>query len=268
MSACACCVCFLLLCYSILCVCVCVVSHHSSWIHLSPSWKLTVLYILLPFLPPFPFLSISDYPLFPLLTPILLYSSLHFSPPPSLFLSHRLNPPFRVWMVAVETAFAHSLLMEGGAAAAISQLDSVTQQQVTWRSLATTLPQGPANPEPLSFSKPPYLSFLYHASYRSRSFILSQMTQNSTSTLNITAVLPCLIQHPLYLPLCLVFIQQCPLPLQLQVTQMNHSEEVYSPFEVQYVYRCNILNLCILSFTLSNLLDTTFWNKANCASCV
>lgn len=136
-------------------------------------------------------------------------------------------------MVAVETAFAHSLLMEGGAAAAISQLDSVTQQQVTWRSLATTLPQGPANPEPLSFSKPPYLSFLYHASYRSRSFILSQMTQNSTSTLNITAVLPCLIQHPLYLTLCLVLIQPCPLPLSLQVTQMKHIEEVYSLFEVQ-----------------------------------
>lgn len=58
----------------------------------------------------------------------------------------------------METAFAHSLLMEGAAAAAISQLDSVARQQVTWRSLATTLLQEPANPLNLSLPPSPYTS--------------------------------------------------------------------------------------------------------------
>ncbi len=58
----------------------------------------------------------------------------------------------------METAFAHSLLMEGAAAAAISQLDSVARQQVTWRSLATTLLQEPANPLNLSLSPSPHTS--------------------------------------------------------------------------------------------------------------
>lgn len=53
----------------------------------------------------------------------------------------------------METAFAYSLLMEGAAAAAISQLDSVAMQRVTWRSLATTLLQEPDNP--LNLSLPP-----------------------------------------------------------------------------------------------------------------
>lgn len=55
----------------------------------------------------------------------------------------------------METAFAHSLLMEGAAAAAISQLDSVARQQVTWCSLATPLLQEPANPLNLSLSVSP-----------------------------------------------------------------------------------------------------------------
>lgn len=46
--------------------------------------------------------------------------------------------------------------MEGAAAAAISQLDSVARQQVTWRSLATTLLQEPANPLNLSLSPSPH----------------------------------------------------------------------------------------------------------------
>ena len=56
----------------------------------------------------------------------------------------------------METAFAHSLLMEGAAAAAISQLDSVARQQVTWCSLATTLLQKPANPLNLFLSPSPH----------------------------------------------------------------------------------------------------------------
>lgn len=61
----------------------------------------------------------------------------------------------------METAFAHSLLMEGAAAAAISQLDSVARQQVTWRSLATTLLQEPANPLNLSLSPSPHTSLFF-----------------------------------------------------------------------------------------------------------
>lgn len=48
---------------------------------------------------------------------------------------------------------AHSPLTEGAAAAAVDQLDGVARQQVTWRSLATTLLQEPANP--LNLSPPP-----------------------------------------------------------------------------------------------------------------
>lgn len=61
----------------------------------------------------------------------------------------------------METAFAHSPLMEGAAAAAISQLDSVARQQVTWRSLATTLLQEPANPLNLSLSPSPNTSLFF-----------------------------------------------------------------------------------------------------------
>lgn len=61
----------------------------------------------------------------------------------------------------METAFAHSLLMEGAAAAAISQLDSVARQQVTWRSLATTLLQEPANPLNLSLPPSPHTSLFF-----------------------------------------------------------------------------------------------------------
>ena len=64
----------------------------------------------------------------------------------------------------METAFAHSLLMEGAAAAAISQLDSVARQQVTWRSLATTLLQEPANPLNLSLSPSPHTSAFFFPS--------------------------------------------------------------------------------------------------------
>lgn len=64
-----------------------------------------------------------------------------------------------MWPVAMETAFAHSPPMEGAAAAAISQLDSVARQQVTWRSLATTPLQEPDNPLNLSFSIPQHLAF-------------------------------------------------------------------------------------------------------------
>ena len=63
----------------------------------------------------------------------------------------------------METAFAHSLLMEGAAAAAISQLDSVARQQVTWRSLATTLLQEPANPLNLSLSPSPHTSVFFYS---------------------------------------------------------------------------------------------------------
>lgn len=62
----------------------------------------------------------------------------------------------------METAFTHSLLMEGAAAAAISQLDSVARQQVTWRSLATTPLQKPDNPLNLSLPPSPHTSiFLF-----------------------------------------------------------------------------------------------------------
>lgn len=61
----------------------------------------------------------------------------------------------------METAFAHSPLMEGAAAAAIFQLDSVARQQVTWRSLATTLLQEPANPLNLSLSPSPHTSLYF-----------------------------------------------------------------------------------------------------------
>lgn len=64
----------------------------------------------------------------------------------------------------METAFAHSPLMEGAAAAAISQLDSVARQQVTWRSLATTLLQEPANPINLSLSPSPNTSLFFFSS--------------------------------------------------------------------------------------------------------
>lgn len=53
---------------------------------------------------------------------------------------------------------AHSPLMEGAAAAAVDQLDGVARQQVTWRSLATTLLQEPANPLNLSLSPSPNTS--------------------------------------------------------------------------------------------------------------
>lgn len=58
-----------------------------------------------------------------------------------------------MWPVAMETA------SEGAAAAAISPLDSVARQQVTWRSLATTLLQEPANPLNLSLSPSSNTSF-------------------------------------------------------------------------------------------------------------
>lgn len=58
----------------------------------------------------------------------------------------------------METAFAYSLLMEGAAAAAISQLHSVAMQRVTWRSLATTLLQEPDNPLNLSLPPSPHTS--------------------------------------------------------------------------------------------------------------
>lgn len=50
---------------------------------------------------------------------------------------------------------AHSPPTEGAAAAAVDQLDSVARQQVTCRSLATTLLQEPANPLNLSLSPSP-----------------------------------------------------------------------------------------------------------------
>lgn len=45
--------------------------------------------------------------------------------------------------------------MEGAATAAVDRLDSVARQQVTWRSLATTVLQEPANPLNLSLSPSP-----------------------------------------------------------------------------------------------------------------
>lgn len=84
----------------------------------------------------------------------------------------------------METAFAHSLLMEGAAAAAISQLDRVARQRVTWRSLATTLLQEPANPLNLSVSIPPHLAFFFSPpSRRSPLIFLSKIAFNVTGSL-------------------------------------------------------------------------------------
>lgn len=79
----------------------------------------------------------------------------------------------------METAFAHSLLMEGAAAAAISQLDSVARQQVTWRSLATTLLQEPANSLNLSLPPSPHTSlFFLHPPL----LFISKITLNATES--------------------------------------------------------------------------------------
>lgn len=70
---------------------------------------------------------------------------------------HRLQKlPFRdVTGCHGNCLLAHSPPTEGAAAAAVDQLDSVARQQVTWRSLATTLLQEPANPLNLSLSPSP-----------------------------------------------------------------------------------------------------------------
>lgn len=103
------------------------------------------------------FLSIAAHPLF-LPNTCPCWVPFPFSLLPFFFLLS-LNLPFS----DMTGCHGNCLLMEGAAAAAISQLDSVARQQVTWRSLATTLLQEPANPLNLSLSPSPHTSlFILH----------------------------------------------------------------------------------------------------------
>lgn len=94
------------------------------------------------------------YPNFSLIPILAEFASLFYF----FLLPSRKKIHSEIWTVAMETAFTHSLLMEGAAAAAISQWDSVARQQVTWRSLATTPLQKPDNSFNLSPSIPPHLN--------------------------------------------------------------------------------------------------------------
>lgn len=101
------------------------------------------------------FSSITAWPLFPLNTCSCWVPSSLLLPTLSL------NLPFRDVTSCHGNCLRPLLLMEGAAAAAISQLDSVARQQVTWCSLATTLLQEPANPLNLSLSPFPNTSIFF-----------------------------------------------------------------------------------------------------------
>lgn len=220
---------------------------HSLWINFSLK---SSLYICLTFPPPFSFFPMSDCSLFPLNT----Y--------PSLLFSLSLSPPFL--FVSLSSSKSSIQVLNGCRGNCLHPLPvdvgwcSCSNLSVRQRCLETSHIAFPSKYcraltiLNLSLSPNPHTSLSFTILV-----ICVSLLSSPNSTLKKMAVLPCLIQHPLYLTLCLVLIQPCPLPL------CNSNEAHWGSILSLWGAIALLCSMWILSFTLPTLLDTTFRNKAN-----